>query len=58
MLTLVNTEARSHNNCRGKEISITYLSVCVCVCVCERVWVAGLMGVYMRVRACSLVYPA
>jgi hypothetical protein len=44
-----------------------FMCVCVCVCVCvararERarvyVRVPGNLGVCMRVRACSLAYPA
>ena len=43
------------NHCyRGKEISITHLSVCVRVFA--RVWVSGRVGVCMRVGACGLSY--
>ena len=32
------------------------LRICVCVCVCIRA--SGRVGVCMRVRACSVAYPA
>ena len=44
--------AFANNSCRGKAISIIYRSVCACV------WVPGRMGVCMRIRAFSLVFPA
>jgi hypothetical protein len=48
-----NIETGSRNHCcRGKAISITYLSVCACMWLPERV------GVCMRLYACILAYPA
>jgi hypothetical protein len=53
------------NYCRRRKArSITYwsLSVCMCVCACacarERVWLPESVCVCMRLRACSLAYPA
>jgi hypothetical protein len=37
-----------------KAIGIRYLYVCSCACV----RVPGSLGMFMRVRACSLAYPA
>lgn len=38
--------------------SITYLFVCVCARACVRVQVPWCVGLYMRLRACSLTFPA
>ena len=48
-----NIEAHLRNHCcRGKAENITYFCVCVCVRALER------GSVCIRVRVCSLAYPA